>query len=469
MFHASQPRLQPDTHAAQRLEQYSWRTQETHLNNTLAQFRTTITTPSSATPHRIHFTHIKSPHAHALPLLLLPTFPLTNLSLAPLVKPLSDPTDPQNAQPYHIVAPSIPGLGFSDAFTSTPGPNNSVLRDTAHIFNSLMTKLGYEYYIASSTGSGTASPANIDYHLPRLLASRHSENCLGIHIIDPPVESPALTSSPLTWTKFAIAKFFHASIFGYTHTDWQALTSTSSLYHGRPSQDIEAQPTATTPLVSRPLPSSLGLSGTSYGAIGLLALREPNTLAYALCDSPVGLLSLVLNGLRRISPDHTLSRTDIINFTQLAWLPGPEGAMRFWSGAESETGQRAKWSGTPTGVTVFLGSDEHGANGGYRCPAWAETRHHVVWTKRQEGRGGLISWERGDAIVEGIRGLTKEVLKNDRRLAVGRLDEVVLHQAVAERGEETVVVEEHEEGEGQGDMQLDVQTPETVILDPIAA
>lgn len=362
--------------------------------------------------------------------------------------------------------PSIPGLGFSDPFNAVPGPGSSVIEDTAQLFNSLMLKLGYEYYIASSTGSGINSPANVDYQLPRILASKHRNHCLGIHIIDPPVQPPILSSSPLNWTKFAIAKFFHAPIFGYTATDWAALKeshwSARAARSRSASQDLEANPTSSTPLLSRPLPSSLGLSGFSYGVAGLLGLREPNTLAYALCDSPVGLLSLVLNGLQRISPGHSLGHTEIINLTQLAWLPGPEGAMRFWSGADAEADRKIDWSATPTAVTVFLGPSgaEGHSSGGYICPAWAGTRHNVVWSKRQEGRGGLIAWERKEAIIEGIRGLSEEILKTNTRLAVGRLEEVVVDDDI---------IAEDEEEDAEGGLQLEVESPDAVILNPADA
>jgi hypothetical protein len=344
-----------------------------------------------------------------------------------------------------------------------------------------MLKLGYEYYIASSTGSGINSPANVDYQLPRILASKHQNNCLGIHIIDPPVQPPVLSSSPLNWTKFAIAKFFHAPIFGYTATDWAALKesqwSAGASRGRRASQDIEANPTSTTPLLSRPVPTSLGLSRSSNGVNGLLGLREPNTLAYALCDSPVGLLSLVLNGLQRISPGHSLGRTEIINLTQLAWLPGPEGAMRFWSGAEAEAGRKIGWSATPTAVTVFLGTGSEGgySSAGYICPAWAGARHNIVWSKRQEGWGGLIAWERKEAIIQGIRGLAEEILKFDARLAVGKLEEVVVDDNVIteeeEEEEEEVVVDDNvitEEEDEESGLQLEVESPDTVILDPPA-
>jgi hypothetical protein len=230
--------------------------------------------------------------------------------------------------------------------------------------------------------------------------------------------------------------------------------------------DIEANPTTTTSLVTK---YHFGRNRLSYGALTCLGLREPNTLAYALCDSPIGLLSLVLAGLRHLSPKHTLSRTEIINITQLAWLPGPEGAMRFWSAAQAEDGRGkgrgvgTKWSGTPTGVTVFLG--EGGSDGGradeemgrsdYVCPAWAGTRHNVVWTKRQEGRAGIVALERTDAVVEGIKRLTREVLRLDKRLGVGRFEEVVVGETEHHIGVEALLEEEEEN---------DVESPDTIMV-----
>jgi hypothetical protein len=453
--------------------------------------------------------HIKSPHQNALPLLLLPSFPLTNLSLIPLLNPLTNPENPSENQPFHVIAPSIPGLGFSDGFTAPPAPDSSVLENTAHLFNALMVKLGYEHYIASSTGSGSSSPANIDYHLPRVLAKNHSENCLGIHLINPPLQEPTFSSSPLAWTKYAFAKFFHAPIFGYSATDWKALTNTlpappAQTHLSTPSQDLESglssliSPATAVPIARPPLKRahSSGFSNHSssisniptFGSLGLLGLREPNTLAYALCDSPVGLLSLVLNGLRRASPTHRLSKTEIIDFTQLAWLPGPEGAMRFWclSATEADAAKAKskntsrKWEGTRAAVTVFFseginlktGEGDDADGDGYKCPAWSETRHQVIWAKRQTGRAGLAAWERTECVVEGIRGLAKELGKLDARFlptpATEVLTTVIVGDTIAEVDEEgdgVLVGHSHGEG-GDGGMQLDVASPDTIVASP---
>jgi len=136
--------------------------------------------------------------------------------------------------------------------------------------------------------------------------------------------------------------------------------------------------------------------------------------------------------------------------------------MRFWSGAEAEASRKIRWSATPTAVTVFLGTGgaEGNSGGGYICPAWAGTRHNIVWSKRQEGRGGLIALERKEAIIEGVRGLSENILKTDARLAAGRLEEVAV---------EDNVVSEEEEGDAAGGQQLEVGNPDMVVLDPAAA
>jgi pimeloyl-ACP methyl ester carboxylesterase len=415
-----------------------------------------------------------------VPLLLVPAFPLTNLSLVPLLKHLTEPEEGEQA--FHVVAPSVPGLGFSDAFmfSSTFSPeggvaenvSEGVLASTVDLLDVLMQKLQYSSYLCSSTGSGIASPANIDYHIPRLLAQSHGDRCLGIHMIDAPIPEPSLVSAPLAWIKFGIAKFFHAPIFGYVKEDWRALTG--SIPPAAPIQEPEAEtepdleagtaaPASTISAgqksASKPIPGStatnLGLSSGNFG---------PNTFAYALCDSPVGLLSLVLAGLRHLSPSHTLTQTEIINITQLAWLPGPEAAMRFWGSATAENAamsSKQTRSKTATALTTFLGV---AAAGAYKPPGWAAASHNVVYSTRHEGSAGLLVWERGSVIIDGVRGLAKAVVKTHPEL-------------VSLVPVEMTGVTIDEEGEAEAQMtninvitdiddvqQMDVESPDTVVL-----
>jgi pimeloyl-ACP methyl ester carboxylesterase len=116
---------------------YDWRAREAELN-AFPQFTTTID------GLRVHFLHVRSPEPDALPLLLTHGWPNSVVEFARLVGPLTDPrahgADP--AQAFHVVAPSVPGFGFSGA---PPGTDWSVGR-VAGLWIELMRRLGYERY-----------------------------------------------------------------------------------------------------------------------------------------------------------------------------------------------------------------------------------------------------------------------------------------------------------------------------------
>ncbi|KAH9909978.1 alpha/beta-hydrolase [Xylariomycetidae sp. FL2044] len=413
------------------LEEYNWREQEDLLNAQLPQFRTGITVAPSETPLRIHFVHIRSTHAHAIPLLLIPPFPFSNLTFQHLVKPLTEPEDATQDQPFHLVIPALPGVGFSDALPS----NTDVIATTTEILNTLMTRLSYDFYLVTNAGSGTSSPAEIDYQVANHLATHYADSCLGTHLIAPPLTQPRLQEAPIEWAKWSIASLLRAPILGYQSEDFSALRRTGYV---RPSSSSSSSSSKGKKKKSLLTPAQLGLNQ-------LGALRDPNTLAYALCDSPTGLLVFVLKSLRLLGPGKDFTPTEIINFTQLAWLPGPEAAMRFWAHCaehsaqpEEEKKKKKKITQRPRiGITVFLGDDEaapdppnEGGEGDlemailpkesatevYTCPSWANARYNVVYTSRCSGKPGLLAWERPEIIIAGARGLVAAVLKQDPRL-----------------------------------------------------
>ncbi|KAI1410920.1 alpha/beta-hydrolase [Hypoxylon sp. FL1857] len=412
------------------LEQYSWRAQEDLLNTELPQFRTGFLIPSSEATVRIHFVHAPSSHSNAIPLLLIPPFPFSNLSFGHLVKLFTEPEDASNNQPFHLVIPSIPGVGFSDAL-----PNNTpVISSTAEILNSLMSRLSYPHYLVTNAGSGAASPAEIDFKLVNYLATYYSNSCLGAHFISPPLAQPRLREAPVEWAKWSIANLLHAPILGYRREDFSALERNGYV---RPSKKT-------------PTPAQFG--------INQLGLREPNTFSYAICDSPTGLLVFVLKLLRLLGHKKEFTPTEIINLTQLAWLPGPESAMRFWAHSvlHPEKLERKIKSKPRIGITVFLG-DEPGTNGVgegegevevemeasdsahdeakdcYTCPSWAKAKYNVVYTNRATGSSGLLAWERPELIAAGVRGIATSILRSDSRLqqpptpTAAPLEQVVVH------------------------------------------
>lgn len=227
------------------LEKYSWRDQEAILNET-PQFRTAISIPGSDTPLRLHFIHVRSPHDDALPLLLLPPFPLVNLALVHLVKSFTEPEDAVRDRPFHLVIPALPGLGFSDPF-----PNNTPeIATTAEVLNTLMVRLGYDHYLVSNAGAAQSSPAEIDWKIIERLSTQYPTSCLGAHFIAPPLVAPKLSEAPLEWAKWRIASALSSGILGYSEQDFTALKQT----------------TATSKSAKK-----MGLNQ--------MGLREPNTLA----------------------------------------------------------------------------------------------------------------------------------------------------------------------------------------------
>ncbi|TVY41474.1 hypothetical protein LSUB1_G002600, partial [Lachnellula subtilissima] len=400
-------------------------------------------------------------------------FPFTNLSLGvrEVVRELRGE--------FHVVVPCLPGLGFSDAFPfygegerdgegdgdDGDGGGDGVLGMTAEVFDALMVRLGYEVYVVSGMGSGRDEVGGgVDYWIPRILGERFKGRCLGTHFVDPCVGVPTLAGETWMWVKWKIARFYHASWFGYVQEDWKTLDIERRMRIERREKGEEAEAQARAR--ARAKGPFLGRRrGGGCGEVGLLGLRDSNTFAYALCDSPVGVLSLVCSLLRSKSSNHQLSNTEILNITQLAWLPGPEGGFAFWTAAMKEMvvleKERGKSVRSKVAVTVFgadgasYGDDD---SDGFICPAWASRKHDVVFTQRVAGRAGLLAWERPGVLVAGIRGLVKAIQAVDPRLKARPLEELVVSggEAISEKAE-TV------DGSESYGLQLDVESPDTVV------
>jgi pimeloyl-ACP methyl ester carboxylesterase len=153
------------------LEHYDWRAQETILNQVLPQFRTTVSPPNSE-PLRVHFVHKRSTNENAIPLLFCHGWPGSFLEVSKIISVLTEaPSTDSGTAPgpdlsgaaagqiaFHVVAPSIPGFGFSDA--STDG--NFGLRATSDVFDALMKQLGYSEYVAHGSDWCAAFNSSLD-------------------------------------------------------------------------------------------------------------------------------------------------------------------------------------------------------------------------------------------------------------------------------------------------------------------
>ena len=146
-------------------ERYDWRRCERMLNG-LGQFRTAIDGLD------VHFLHVRSPHADALPLVLTHGWPGSVIEFHKVIGPLTDPTahggDPADA--FHVVAPSLPGFGFSGKPTA-PG---WTVEKIGGAWTKLMAGLGYDRYVAQGGDWGST--------ITEAIALQDPEHCLGIHL-----------------------------------------------------------------------------------------------------------------------------------------------------------------------------------------------------------------------------------------------------------------------------------------------
>src|SRR6266568_6796459 len=144
---------------------YDWRACEAKLN-ALPQFTTEIDGVD------IHFIHVKSPHADALPLIMTHGWPGSVIEMLEVVGPLTDPTahGGRAEDAFDLVLPSIPGYGFSgEPMEGGWGPDR-----IARAWAELMKRLGYTRYVAQGGDQGT----NVTDAMGRLAP----KGLVGIHL-----------------------------------------------------------------------------------------------------------------------------------------------------------------------------------------------------------------------------------------------------------------------------------------------
>jgi pimeloyl-ACP methyl ester carboxylesterase len=128
------------------LDEYDWRAREKQLN-VFPQFTTELDGLN------IHFIHARSPHEHALPLVITHGWPGSIVEFQKVISPLTDPTahggDASDA--FHVVCPSLPGYGFSDKPVHTGWGTGHI----ADAWAELMSRLGYSRYGAQGGDWGS--------------------------------------------------------------------------------------------------------------------------------------------------------------------------------------------------------------------------------------------------------------------------------------------------------------------------
>ncbi|QIX01501.1 hypothetical protein AMS68_007018 [Peltaster fructicola] len=359
------------------LERYDWKGEETAINDALPQFRL----PVNGT--RLHFVHKRSTLSRVTPLLFVHGWPDSFLSVSKVIDALCDPimTPPhgdENAMSFHVVAPSSPGFGFSEAL---PEEGNN-LQMTADMLDGLMKALGYKTYMVHGSGWG--------FKICRAMALRHPQSVIAIHTANPDVPPPrpglAYNTDDVTLSALSM------------HSPQSPSFPTQGSYtpHGSPRRRMSTT-------------------------------ERPQTLSFALADSPAGLLAFVYDLIRppippsgHSMPTHSGQRnfglsalqnpwtpTTLINWTMMHWLPGPEVALRWLTNSRAIVSTLwLSFSNVPIGISHF--QDPTAGDTSPMGPialTWTEAYHRVLMVRRREGRVRFPAWERPAELVVDIREL----------------------------------------------------------------
>jgi pimeloyl-ACP methyl ester carboxylesterase len=328
---------------------YEWRRHEAELN-AFPQFTTEIDGQT------IHFLHVRSPEPNALPLILTHGWPGSVVEFLDAIEPLTDPAahggDPADA--FHVVVPSLPGFGFSTPVRE-PGWNEG---RTGRAWAELMRRLGYGRYGAQGGDWGAfVSPA---------VARADPERVVGIHL--------------------------------------------NAVYYGfLPEGPVPEEELATLSEAERARLDGLVAweEGEESGYFKILSTR-PQTIAYALADSPVGQLAWIVEKFKEWTdppaelPEAAVDRDRLLTNVMLYWLPNaasPSGAIYY------ESMHAASWEEepvkTPTGVALFARD--------VAIRRYGEQRYNIVhWSEFDRG-GHFAAMEEPDLFVGDVRAFFRRV------------------------------------------------------------
>ncbi len=318
------------------LDAYDWREQEARLN-AFEHYRTPVDGQG------IHFIHARSPHPDALPLLLTHGWPGSVCEFLDVIPRLTDP-ESSGGRPgdaFHVIAPSLPGYGFSDPPRS---PGWDVQR-IAEAFAELMGRLDYPRYVAQGGDWGSQVTTRLGALDPAHCAAIHLNMALGIRPQAP---------EPLTEEEqadLAAMKHFADEESGYANEQ-----------------------------------------GT-----------KPQTLGAALNDSPAGLLAWIVEKFRAWSdcdghPENCFTRDQLITNVMVYWVTrtSASSARLYWETKHSGSGP-PPFVGVPTGVARYPKEV-------LRWPrSWVERQYNVVhWAVMDRG-GHFPALEQPELFVDDLR------------------------------------------------------------------
>jgi pimeloyl-ACP methyl ester carboxylesterase len=340
---------------------YDWRKCEAKLN-ALPEFVTTIDGVD------IQFIWVRSKNPNALPMILTHGWPGSPLEFLKVTGPLTDPVayGGRAQDAFDVVIPAIPGYGFSGRPTD-PGWNPDRV---ARAWDVLMKRLGYTRYVSQGGDHGSV--------ISDALARLAPPGLLGIHLTMP-------------------------------------ATIPANLVRGINSGD--PAPTGLTDPERR----AYNALSTFFGrnaAYGAMMVTRPQTIGYALTDSPGSLAAFTYEKIAEWSdsdgnPERVIGRDEILDDITLYWLTdsGASSSRFYWENNNnnfSAAAQKTDQIKVPVAITVF----PHEI---YRAPeSWSRQAYPSLYYFHEVARGGhFAAWEQPELFAEEMRAAFKSLRENN--------------------------------------------------------
>jgi pimeloyl-ACP methyl ester carboxylesterase len=305
----------------------------------------------------IHFLHVRSKHDDAVPLIMTHGWPGSVIELLDTVGPLTDPTahGGRAEDAFHLILPSLPGYGFSAEPRELGWNPGRVARAWAE----LMARLGYTRYVAQGGDVGAAVTDSMGRQAPEGLA--------GIHM------------------NLLVTALGGAELPAGSEEERAALDALATFR----------------------------ATGSGYF---LEQATRPQTIGYALLDSPVALAGWMLDhdtdSYLKISdaflhkqPSGNLTRDNVLDNITLYWLTGTgaSAARAYWERAQAAarltaSGQAPPAVPVPVGFTTFPGEI-------FRAPrSWVEASYpNVIYFNEASKGGHFAAWEEPGVFAEEVR------------------------------------------------------------------
>ncbi|KAF8654603.1 hypothetical protein AX16_003516 [Volvariella volvacea WC 439] len=329
---------------------YDWRRFEKELNEELPMYTRDIEIEKFGSIN-IHYVHVRSTVQRAVPLLFVHGWPGSFIEIGKIAKLLT------NGMPHYpsfnVVAISLPGFGFSEA----PKKKGFGLKQYAEICHKLMLSLGYNEYVTQGGDWGFL----ITREIASLFGGKHKHH-KAWHTNFPLAPPPSLGTNPVNYISTALS----------SDTAEKAAADRTEWYHNISSGYFKVQST------------------------------KPQTIGYALNDSPVALLAWIYEKLVDWTDGYPWEDDEVLDWISIYWFSrsGPAASVRIYYEVTQGDGSVFTMvvpTTIPTGYSYFPKELV------IQPKSWVRKVANVVFESQHDSGGHFAAYERPRELVDDLR------------------------------------------------------------------